>query len=67
VRLAANDLDLNSAQQLLTFLKSQPDLLWRQVGNWPSNRTNVVRDWRVAIRRQLKANRPFHWAGPACQ
>jgi hypothetical protein len=33
VRLAANDLDLDSAQQLLTFLECQPDLLRGQVGN----------------------------------
>jgi hypothetical protein len=64
VRLAANDLDLDSAQQLLTFLECQPDLLRRQVGNPPGNRANVVRDWRVAIRSQLKADRPFHWGGP---
>src|ERR1700730_6007419 len=51
VCLAANDLDLDSAQQLLTFLESQPDLLRRQVGDWASDRANVVRDWRVAIRR----------------
>jgi hypothetical protein len=56
VRLAPNDLELDSAQRLLTFLESQPDLLRRQVGDWPSNRANVVRDWRVAIRRQLKAD-----------
>ena len=59
VRLAANDLDLDSAQQLLTFLECQPDLLRRQVGDPPGNRANVVRDWRVAIGRELKADRPF--------
>ena len=53
----AADLDLDWAQQLLTFLEGQPDLLRRQVGDWPSDRANVVRDWRVAVRRQLKADR----------
>ena len=68
VRLAANDLDLHSAQQLLTFLNSQPDLLRRQVGDWSSDRANFVGDWRVSIRPQLKADRPFHWGGPPqCQ
>ena len=67
VRLAANDLDLDSAQQLLTFLEGQPDLLRRQVGDWPSDRANIVRDWRVADRRQLKADRPFHWGVLQCQ
>jgi hypothetical protein len=41
-----NDLDLDSSQQLLAFLKCPPDLLRRQVGNWPGDRANVVRDWR---------------------
>jgi hypothetical protein len=65
VRLAADDLNLDSAQELLTFLESQPDLLRRQVGDWPGDRANVVRDWRVVIRRQLKADRPFHWGAAA--
>jgi hypothetical protein len=44
VRLAANDLDLDSAQQLLAFLESQSDLLRRQVGNRPS-------DWPISYPR----------------
>jgi hypothetical protein len=39
----------------------------RQVGDWPSDRANIVRDWRVAVRRQLKADRPFHWGVLQCQ
>ena len=42
VRLAADDLDLDSTQQLLTFLEGQSDLRGGQVGDWPSNRTDVV-------------------------
>ena len=33
-------------QQLLTFLKGQPNLLRRQVGHRPRDRANLVRDWR---------------------
>jgi hypothetical protein len=61
VRLAANDLDLDSAQQLLAFLESQSDLLRRQVGDRLSDPADVVRDWRVGIGGQLKADRPFQW------
>ena len=62
--LAANDLNLDLAQQLLTFLKSQPDLLRRQVSDRPSDRADVVRDWRISSRGQLEADRPFYWAVP---
>ncbi len=67
VSLAADNLDLHFAEQLLAFHKRQPDLFRRQVGDWPSNRANVVGDRRVAIRRQLKADRPFHWVSLPCQ
>jgi len=60
---AANDLDLDSAQQLLTFFESQPDLLGRQVGDRASDRANVRSNWRVALRRQLKADCPCHQRG----
>ena len=42
--------------KLMAFVKRQPDLLGRQVGDWPSNCANVVHDWRVAIQRQLQAD-----------
>src|SRR5258708_36860444 len=47
VRLACNDLDLDSAQQLLAFLESQPDLL-RRAGSGhrqpPASRRSVWPD-----------------------
>jgi hypothetical protein len=61
VRLATNDLDLDSAEQLLTFFESQANLLRGHVGDRTRNCANVVRNWRVSIGRQLKADSPFHW------
>ena len=67
VRLAADHLDLHSAQDLLALLEGQPDLLRGQVGDRASDRADVVGDRRVSIWRELNPDCPFHRVALRCQ